>query len=332
MFGQIITNSDDQKPSGRMYHSIIFDGELKKLILFPGFLQHGWTTDIQTNDLWYYNLNNDDWEYEGLCFTDTAETRPGITTIAYDTESKKYITFDNEGRTWSFDINTAKWINMTPGESPVHRCGQGMAYDEESDRIIMFGGFGCKGVNDSVYSDTWSYDYNSNTWTQMSPKNQPSERMYFAIAYDKSNDRIVLWGGRKLEPIFDNKIWLYDFNSDKWESRVTKNGPSQPFAYPAMVYREKSDDIFLFGGAKLESPFIGETVNDSWIYKTKTNNWEKVTTKTKPPKLANLGLTYDKINDRIILFGGEIDSLYTNNVSNETWIYDPSNDNWNRSK
>jgi len=78
--------------------------------------------------------------------------------------------------------------DMNPNPSPPARCGQGLAYDQESDRIIMFGGFGCKGVNDSVYNDTWSYNYNLNSWTKMNPDISPSARMYFAITYDPSND------------------------------------------------------------------------------------------------------------------------------------------------
>jgi hypothetical protein len=39
-----------------------------------------------------------------------------------------------------------------------------MAYDSESDRVILFGG--CLGQ--TVWNETWAYDYNDNKWEKIS--------------------------------------------------------------------------------------------------------------------------------------------------------------------
>ena len=196
-YSQNVIKESGETPIARMYHSLVYDDNAECLVLFPGFVKHGWSIDLITNDLWTFDLKQDEWTYEGLCFSDTIITRQGLTTITYDTESDKYITFDRDGRTLSFDLEDGKWTEMHPETSPTSRAGQGMTYDSESDRVIMYGGFGGRGVNDPVFSDTWSYDYNTDTWTEMDPPTNPSERMYFAITYDQINDQVILWGWQK---------------------------------------------------------------------------------------------------------------------------------------
>ena len=56
---------------------------------------------------------------------------------------------------------------MEPTTRPSPRTETGMAYDAESDRVILFGGVP---QND----DTWAYDLNTNTWTLMEPAARPS--------------------------------------------------------------------------------------------------------------------------------------------------------------
>lgn len=327
-YSQNSPKSNKNHPEARMYHSLVYYDKTDCLVLFPGFTQHGWSKDLITNDLWIFDLNEDKWEYKGLCFTDTTDNRPGITTICYDSESERFITFDNLGRTWSFDIENKLWTEMFPKVSPKARCGQGMVYDVESDRVVMFGGFGCTAVNDPVFSDTWTYDFNTNSWTEMKPINNPAERMYFAFTYDQKSDKVLLWGGRKLEPITDNKIWTYDFNTDTWESYEVNNGPLKPLAYPSMTYVDKTQDILIFGGGDLESPFVGKATNDLWSFNLDSNKWKEFALMVRPPLLANQSLAYDKVNHRIILFGGELDNLYSNKVSPETWIFNLSEKKW----
>ena len=82
-----------------------------------------------------------------------------------------------------------------------------MAYDAGSDRGILFGGTGG--------SETWAYDFNSNTWTKMNPVVHPSGRWGHVMAYDEESKRVVLFGGGTgITP--SNETWAYDFNSNTW--------------------------------------------------------------------------------------------------------------------
>lgn len=91
-----------------------------------------------------------------------------------------------------------------------------LAYDSESDRIIMFGGYthlNTAGLQD----ETWTYDYNTQTWTKMNPVGG-LERILHQMVYDSESDLVVLFGGA-VDPHrheYIDETWVYDYNEDEW--------------------------------------------------------------------------------------------------------------------
>lgn len=67
-------------------------------------------------------------------------------------------------------ITKSEWARLVSGDSD----------DAESDRLILFAG----GSPWFMYGDTWAYDYDTDTWEEMSPDNSPSPRAMYATAYD----------------------------------------------------------------------------------------------------------------------------------------------------
>lgn len=96
---------------------------------------------------------------------------------------------------------------------PAPRFAHSMVYDAESDRIIMFGGL----VEPApTWSDeTWTYDFNTNTWTNMKPAVRPSPRHGPGMAYDSESDRMILFGGTMRGELFGD-TWAYDLNTNTW--------------------------------------------------------------------------------------------------------------------
>ena len=67
------------------------------------------------------------------------------------------------------DLEIGEWEMAHTTQIPGIRICQSMVYDTESDVIIMFGGHnGLKNVG-----ETWVYDFNLNTWTNMEPSVNP---------------------------------------------------------------------------------------------------------------------------------------------------------------
>lgn len=326
IMGQEASSDKTSQPEPRMYHRLVFDGNTNSVLLFSGVSKHGWETDL--NEIWKYDLMKDLWTKLGLWDPLVSDSSEFISGITFDYKANRFIAFARNGKTWSYDLEDNVWQDMKPSVSPSPRCGQGMEYDIESDRTIMFGGFGCQSPNDPAFNDTWAYDYKSNNWTKMNPDTTPSQRMYFSTTYDQYNDRVVIWGGRLLKPISDNNIWTYNFNKDSWQFMENKGGPQKPLAYPSIVYRTKLKDIILFGGAILEAPYKGTPLNTTWSYNLKQNKWTQIFPKNSPPPRANHSMTYDPRRNEIILFGGELDGLYSNKVSGDSWIYDSKLNTW----
>ena len=94
-----------------------------------------------------------------------------------------------------------------------------MAYDTESDTVVLFGGFGPSSAN---LDDTWLYDFNSNNWTQAMPTTYPGARFRHRAVYDSQMDAVVIFGGitgawnGPDNDIESDTTWLYDANIDTW--------------------------------------------------------------------------------------------------------------------
>ena len=185
-----------------------------------------------------------------------------------------------------------------------------MAYDSESDRIIMFGGI----CSATVCGDTWAYDYNTNSWTNMNPAIHPSAGYGTAMAYDAQSDRVILFGGSN-----SNETWAYDYNTNSWANMEPTTHPSGR-SWHAMAYDTESDRVILFGG----STSAGSS-NETWSYDFDQNAWTNLEPAGGPSARYSPAMAYDSLADRIILFGG-----FAMPVSSygETWSYDANTNAW----
>jgi N-acetylneuraminic acid mutarotase len=103
----------------------------------------------------------------------------GYHAMVYDAESKRIILFGGQmgdtaghpevftsSETWAYDPARNLWRKMEPKLSPPAMAAHAMAYDNESDRMILYGGGGIydqEKLEDYVLDQTWAYDFNSNT-------------------------------------------------------------------------------------------------------------------------------------------------------------------------
>ena len=154
--------------------------------------------------------------------------------------------------------------------------------------------------------------------------------MYFGKGYDQGLDRVVLWGGRTLQPLEDEAIWLYDVNHDRWESVYLDGGPDGVPAYPGMVYRPDKGDFLLFGGAVLSAAFEGLLSDQTWRLDLRANRWEQLFPPDSPPAVAVHGMGYDPVRGVAVAFGGEIGRMYSNDLLPGTWTFDSRAGTWIR--
>jgi len=321
-------NRTAERPAGLGYHALAYDSESRRVILYGG--QTGNISEhpelFTSSETWAFDLARNRWQKM------ESESHPPAMSahaMAYDSESDRVILhggggiFDMErledyilDQTWAYDFNNNKWMKMSDGPP---RLGHWMAYDAESDRIVMFSGACFRDGRFQDVQETWVYDFNSDRWTEMKPARSPAARHYYGLAYDTESDRVILWGGFIGKDVLDHNIWTYDFNTNTWLELIPESG-SDPRWYQAMAYDEASDRIIIYGGAD-------EGSDEMWAYSLSSNTWAKLQPTTNPGKISRMPMVYVPDIRKLVLFGGQLDSRqYT--YSDATWFYDLNTDAW----
>ena len=238
--------------------------------------------------------------------------------MAYDTRSHRTILFGGQtaagsvsDETWAYDFATGSWTNMNPPTRPSAREQVGLAYDAQSERLILFGG----GDHIAhVYSnETWAYEFGTNTWTNLNPSNPPSARYDLGMVYDSRADRVILFGGAASTQ--NNETWAYDFETNRWTRLSPSTAPSPRQAH-GMTYDLESDRVVLFGGAYNRN-------NETWAYDFTTDAWTQMRPATHPSGRWGARMAYSPHTDRAVLFGG-----WAGSYNNETWAYDFNTNSW----
>ncbi|MHA2021572.1 MAG: Kelch repeat-containing protein, partial [Candidatus Thorarchaeota archaeon] len=262
--------------------SLAYNNDTDRVILFGGLNTGAADTSVQWNDTWAYDYNNDEWTNR---MPDVSPPRTAIAAMVYDSESEVMIMFGGghdgfnfSDQTWAYDYSENNWTQMLPSSSPSKRVAQ-MAYDEESDKVILFGGAGKEDDAGTMntYTDTWSYDYNTNTWTELNPVEHPTS--IGVMAYDVAADKIVMFGGSLTwyasESDLVTETWTYDFNDNSWELMSPSIEPPGRFA-AAMAYDSESNRTLLYsGGNYTGGPDIFYSLQDIWGYDYNSNEWRE---------------------------------------------------------
>ena len=91
-----------------------------------------------------------------------------------------------------------------------------MAYDDATAEVVLFGG----AAGNTLFSDTWGW--NGVTWVKKNPALSPIKRFGAAMAYDRVQQYMILFGGAVLVPysplpwaLKDTWIW----NGTSWQKQ-----------------------------------------------------------------------------------------------------------------
>ena len=150
-------------------------------------------------------------------------------------------------------------------QAPPPRYGSQLVYDSVNQRGILFGG---RIVGRNRLNDTWVFHPSNKSWNQLRPIEGPSVRYWYSMAYDSSNQVIILFGGSCNLDV-SQETWTFNVSSNHW---IQMNPEISP---PGRCHHESSFDTknnktILFGGIK--SGYI-ETYNDTWTYSYEENTW-----------------------------------------------------------
>lgn len=259
-------------PLFRQGHAMAFDSNRGRTVLFGGF--HG--ADVNGS---YVTYLGDTWEWDGSNWTENAVSGPSVrylTAMVYDSNRGISVLFGGDrkdcgcpgGDTWEW--NGTAWTERSLPASPPRRARHAMAYDSARKVVVLFGGWDSTSPSKTPLNDTWEYD--GNTWTQRTPANSPSGRLYHSMAYDSARGVTVLFGGELNCPNCSgisgkatDDTWEWDGNN--WTQRTPATKPLARHE-SAMVFDSTNNRCLLFGGDIGNNSADGSFSErkETWIY------------------------------------------------------------------
>lgn len=209
----------------------------------------------------------------------------------------------------------------TPQMRPEGRRSHGMVALDDG-RLLIVGGQTTRGNSQIWLGDTWIYDLDRATWTQVQ---DVAQRGQFALAHAADSSTSLLFGGYTGgNAVYEDTLVARD---GRWTEVSPTTAPTGRTGSVA-AYDLQSGVFVVFGGAERPRPRIAELPsNETWTYDATENVWRQMSPAASPrpaseghPTLFELAMVYHPGVDRtILLIGGQ-----------ETWAYDVDVDRWER--
>jgi hypothetical protein len=298
----------NEGPAARRDHATLYDPVRKRLVVFGG---RGAKT---YGDTWIFEFASHAWrEVKG----DGPWPRFAGGTV-YDAANRRMIIVMGQGNgffndVWAFDLERETWRQLVENKNgadvPRTRYGQSAALDSRG-RVLISHGFSDQGR----FDDTWAFDLASNRWAKLTPSvgSEPLKRCLHDLAYDRSADRLVLFGGCSsgFGPCPQGDLWALDLKGNTWSELNPLGAKPSPRSNPSIIYEATANRLFLFGGD------TGKGLSsEGWTYDLAANTWTQLDSSGGPSARTSQGLAYDPEGKRAILFGGQTD----NGTSKELW-------------
>ena len=257
--------------------------------------------------------------------TDKPEAR-GAHSMAFDPHNGVAVIFGGYamnggwhslGDTWVYSYTENSWSELILTPSPSARSNHAMVYCNETDEIILYGGQGPAGG----LTETWSFACDTQTWSQVVTSTNPGVHHSLALAYDSQQNAVVLFGGFGEDGMERDDIWKFDCDTRDWMELSPATSPLARYGH-VMVYDEAINRIVMTSGNTASQGHQ----DDTWTFEVATGNWTELSPTANPDRLKWPSMTYDSVNQKCILFGGQIGDT----AVDRTWVYDALMNTWTR--
>lgn len=173
--------------------------------------------------------------------------------------------------------------NWEERSAPQARSFHSLAYDEERQETVLFGGMAISGMA----TGTWTWN---GIWTRRNPALSPPFRTGAAMTYDSDRKRVILFGGQTSFGL-SNETWTWD--GKNWTLLAPAVRPSERHN-STMAYDPIRKVAVLFGGQS----YAGG-MDETWTYDGTT--WKLEPSASKPPANRNVSMVFDKARQTIAM-------------------------------
>jgi len=185
--------------------------------------------------------------------------------LCYDPVNKQVLLFggggvdrpDGRPHTWALDVTTDRWRPLELEIEPAARCNSRMVYVRRHELIVLFGGDG----QDRALADTWVFDVRRRRWRQCRPPRSPHARHCHAMVALDQSGKVLLVGGRAVEPSrmgesnrrdLSDQVWVYDPGDDRWTPLDIKPPEIAPHQWYCAEGIPGTDEILLVVTSKYD--------------------------------------------------------------------------------
>ncbi len=247
--------------------------------------------------------------------------------FTYDQPDNVFLLFGGESASGSalWDLETLGSIGWITGNSqpvrfpalPSGRYEPSLAFDDESQSVVMFGGESCGLEACALLGDTWTF-FNGE-WHAWSTGFAPSPRYGASMAYDPLDYDVYLFGGCGAScPMSDT--WVYHQGAPTSPGTWTELFPpiSPPGRYFAtLTYDTSVQGLVLFGGC--EGGLGACPADDTWTL-TGLGTWNDLALDPSLSPPARFGAAATSIPGTfLVMFGG----MGSAGLLTDTWVYGP---------
>ncbi len=205
---------------------------------------------------------------------------------------------DYPSTTKVWDTNNEEWAKYDTTTHPQRGTGFKMCYNPVDKKIYLYGGIG---LDNTYFTELWSWDGTSHSWTQISTASHPVPRKDFAFVCTTSG-KILLFGGIGTTGTYYNDFW--EFDGSDWTS-INDTSTERPNLKHPLSATSLNDKMYLFG-----KNLSDET--EMWVADpSQSAIWTKTT--LAQPYPAN-GILTTIENDKLLLT-----NLWEFDLNSATW-------------
>jgi hypothetical protein len=289
-------------------HSAIYYPLSNSMIVFGGRNAAGDPTD----EMWSLNLSTNQWTK--LTPLNVAPFSRYTQNAHYDSLNNRMIIWSGQGASqalfndvWAYNFSTSLWQQLWPDGNingvPLKRYGTASVFDPLKRHFVTFAGFSTSGR----FEDTWTFNVDSNAWQERTNGIYPPKRCLHAAVFAPDMRKMVMYAGQHDAGPLDD-IWTLNMDNYSWQNVTPAFRPPARF-WNSTIY--SGNAVVIFGGLGASA------LDDMWKFSTNTNQWEQVSQGTlKPGPRWGHTAVYAEGQDRMIIFGGQGDSLYK-----DTWQF-----------
>jgi hypothetical protein len=189
-----------------------------------------------------------------------------------------------------------------------------------------------KGFLQDVNQQAGDVPAGSQQWSLLFPTDILDERGAAAAVYDQPTNSLIVFSGGNYVAVPNDVMALSNANgigTPDWTTVIPNGAPGSPAArtFSTGVYDQANSRMIVFGGCSFTGEFCTSYLNDVWVLVNANGlsgapTWEQLAPAGTPPapRWAQ-GAAYDPVNNRMIVYGGDNQSI----VFSDAWVLSNAN-------